>query len=62
MDGGTENIVHGKWSRKLPAINFNEVVVIRQDPPPALTITVVSDGCNPQKFPFPLDIVIVDEP
>ena len=53
-DGGTENIVHGKWSRTLPILGFNEVVVTTGEP--ALIITVVADGCSPKDFRFPLDV------
>jgi hypothetical protein len=47
-DGGSENIIHGKWSRRLPDLDFNSVIVYRLDPPPELVLTVVSDGCKPR--------------
>jgi hypothetical protein len=47
-DGGTENIIHGNWSRRLPSLDFNGVIVYRLDPPPELVVTVVSDGCRPR--------------
>jgi hypothetical protein len=53
-DGGTENIVHGKWSRAFPIVGFNEIVVLQ--PRPALVVTVVADGCRPEEFEFPLNV------
>jgi hypothetical protein len=47
-DGGTENIIHGKWSRRLPDLDFNAVIVYRLNPPPRLVVTIVSDGCRPR--------------
>jgi hypothetical protein len=47
-DGGTENIIHGKWSRRLPDLDFSEIIIYRFDPPPELVVTVVSDGCSPR--------------
>jgi len=53
-DGGTDNIVHGKWSRALPIVGFNEIVV--HGPMPSLKVTVVADGCRPKEFNFPLNV------
>jgi hypothetical protein len=47
-DGGTENIIHGKWSRRLPDLDFSDAIIYQLDPPPALGITIVSDGCRPR--------------
>jgi hypothetical protein len=47
-DGGGESIIHGKWSRRLPDLDFSSVVIYRLDPPPELVVTVVSDGCKPK--------------
>jgi hypothetical protein len=51
-DGGTDNIAHGNWTRKLPRLNFYEVVVIDQNP--TLDISLVADGIGPQKFRSPV--------
>ena len=56
-DGGTENIIHGKWSRTLPDVGFGEVAVISDTP--TLVITVVADGCDPKPFDFPLNVTVV---
>ena len=56
-DGGIENIIHGKWSRTLPIVGFNEIAVISDSP--TLIITVVADGCPPEEFRFPLDVTIL---
>jgi hypothetical protein len=53
-DGGTENIVHGKWSRTLPIVGLNEIVIISAKP--TLVVTVVADGCRPKEFTFPLNV------
>ena len=53
-DGGTDNIVHGKWSRTLPPVGFNEIAVISARP--TLIVTVVADGCRPKEFKFPLNV------
>jgi hypothetical protein len=53
-DGGTDNIVHGKWSRALPVMGFNEVAIISETP--MLVVTVVADGCEPKEFKFILDV------
>jgi hypothetical protein len=53
-DGGTENIVHGKWSRTLPILGFNEIIPITDEP--TLVVTVVADGCAPKEFKFPLTV------
>jgi hypothetical protein len=47
-DGGTENKIHGKWSRKLPDLDFIDAIIYQLDPPPELEITIVSDGCRPK--------------
>jgi hypothetical protein len=57
-DGGTEYIVHGKWTRTLPQLDFNEVVIYRMDPPPKLVVTVVADGCKPVYREIPLKIEV----
>lgn len=55
-DGGTDNIIHGKWSRTLPIVGFNEVVVSSDNP--TLVLTVVADGCDPKEFRFPLHVTV----
>ncbi len=45
-DGGVDNIIHGKWSRNLPDLNFSGVVIINMKP--TLIVTVVADGCRPR--------------
>ena len=55
-DGGSENIIHGKWSRKLPDLDFSSVIIYRLDPPPELIVTVVSDGCKPRSWNIALKI------
>lgn len=57
-DGGTENIVHGKWSRTLPIVGFNEIVLSSYEP--KLVVTVVADGCLPKEFKFPLIVHVCD--
>lgn len=55
-DGGSEKIIHGKWSRKLPGLDFTSVIVYRLDPPPELIMTVVSDGCTPRSWHVALNL------
>src|SRR6266567_4753473 len=55
-DGGTESIIHGKWSRTLPDLDFNAVIICRLSPPPELTMTVVSDGCRPKVRRIPIKL------
>jgi hypothetical protein len=47
-DGGTENIIHGQWTRTLPDLNLGKVLIFRFQPPPAFIVTVVADGCSPR--------------
>jgi hypothetical protein len=58
-DGGIDNIVHGKWSRTLPIVGFDEVVVIKRWP--ELIMTVVADGCRPKEYKFPLKVRITGQ-
>jgi hypothetical protein len=55
-DGGVDNIVHGNWSRGLPDLNFNEVVVTRKNPSPKLVVTFIADGCDPVTKPIAVNI------
>jgi hypothetical protein len=55
-DGGTESIIHGKWSRTLPDLDFNAVIICRLSPPPELIMTIVSDGCRPKVRRIPIKL------
>jgi len=59
-DGGTERIIHAKWARSLPDLDFKSVFVYRFDPPPKLILTVVSDGSDPQSRNVPIGIRLID--
>jgi hypothetical protein len=55
-DGGSENIIHGRWSRRLPDLDFNSVTVYRLNPPPKLVLTLVADGCKPRVSNITLNV------
>ena len=57
-DGGTDNIVHGKWTRTLPIVSFNEIAVLNSWVLPALIVTVIADGCSPKEFRLPLKMQV----
>jgi hypothetical protein len=59
-DGGTENIIHGNWTRALPDLDFSFVVTTRLEPAPALLVTVVADGCSPRTIRMVLQLPLID--
>ncbi|MFE9601989.1 hypothetical protein [Streptomyces hokutonensis] len=52
-EGGTESIVHGEWSRTLPALDFTGLTEL--DPGnAALVVTLVADGVAPARTRMPV--------
>jgi hypothetical protein len=59
-DGGTDSIVHGQWSRALPALDFSDVLELGRDDT-ALVVTLVADGVAPLSRRLPVRILDQDE-
>lgn len=55
-DGGTDSIVHGRWSRALPALDFNDVQELVSGGT-ALVVTIVADGVAPVSRRLPVRIL-----
>jgi hypothetical protein len=56
-DGGTNYMIHGSWSRTLPALDFSGVFGYRHDPPAELIVSLVADGFDPRSWHFPVKIL-----
>jgi hypothetical protein len=59
-DGGANYIIHGKWHRTLPMIDFDEVVAYRQRRP-ELIVSLVADGSPPRRWRIPVQLLDQDE-
>jgi hypothetical protein len=55
-DGGVDNMIHGKWMRGLPPLNFRDVEVVPGDSP-HLEVTVVADGMDPKTVRLPVQML-----
>jgi hypothetical protein len=49
-DGGTNEIIHGRWSRNLPGFYFDGLMIFDHDP--VLLVTVTADGVLPKSWPL----------
>lgn len=47
-----DNTIHGKWSRLLPGITFENVAVLGSSP--QIVVTVVADGVDPKGVVLPV--------
>jgi hypothetical protein len=54
-DGGADYIIHGKWRRTLPPLNFSGLASYSRDP--SITVSVAADGFAPLKTNIPLKIL-----
>ncbi|WP_329529655.1 hypothetical protein [Streptomyces sp. NBC_01462] len=59
-DGGTDSIVHGQWSRSLPALDLGDVQELTPGAT-ALVVTIVADGITPIVKRLPVRILNSDE-
>jgi hypothetical protein len=59
-DGGTDSIIHGRWSRALPSLDLSDIKELVRDGT-ALVVTVVADGVAPVSRRFPVSILDRDE-
>lgn len=59
-DGGTDSIVHGQWSRALPALDFSDVCELFPGGT-ALIVTIVADGVAPLVRRLPVRVLNEDE-
>ncbi|MEU8936337.1 hypothetical protein AB0D30_41455 [Streptomyces sp. NPDC048409] len=55
-EGGTESIVHGKWSRRLPGLDFSGLTEMAVGDA-ALVVTLVADGIAPIRTRMPVRIL-----
>ncbi len=54
-DGGADGMIHGRWSRTLPALDFGDVLALADSP--ALLVTVAADGLAPATRRLPVRIL-----
>lgn len=59
-DGGVDNIIHGKWSRILPALDMKGMGAHGNDDP-AFTVCVVADGFGPKYTHIPVKLIEDEE-
>ncbi|MFD5636225.1 hypothetical protein ACFWJM_19140 [Streptomyces sp. NPDC127077] len=59
-NGGTDSIVHGRWSRTLPSLDFSELIELDRNKT-ALVVTLVADGLTPLSRRMPVCIYDRDE-
>jgi hypothetical protein len=52
---GADFMIHGKWSRKLPALDFQGLTALSLNP--ELAISIVADGLTPRTWRFPIKIL-----
>ena len=58
-DGGVDGLIHGKWSRTLPQLDFDGVAAVAGIES-SITITVVADGFGPREWTFPIRFLEAD--
>lgn len=54
-DVGADYIIHGKWLRTLPPLNFQGLTAYRDDP--QLVVSAAADGFGPRKWEIPVLIL-----
>ena len=60
-DGGADYIIHGKWSRTLPQLNFDGAFVYPTEHGPALIAIAAADGLEPRELRMPITILGRDQ-
>ncbi len=55
-DGGADLLIHGKWPRPLPGLDFSDAFVFKRVKP-ELTVTVVADGVKPRVQRLPIRVL-----
>jgi hypothetical protein len=60
-DGGADYLIHGRWARKLPSLDFDAAFECRRDPPPSLIVIIAADGLGPTELRIPVGILQPDE-
>lgn len=60
-DGGADYLVHGRWIRPLPDLNFDGVFMLANDSITALEVTVAADGLMPQRSRIPVKCLPMEE-
>ena len=58
-DGGSDYIIHGRWSRTLPRLNVTGMFAYREDP--AFIVDVAADGFGPKRTRLPVQILGEDD-
>ncbi len=53
-DGGADQIVHGRWSRRLPGLDVTGLTSVGGDQPTVLEVTLVADGVDPRTLRLPV--------
>ncbi len=54
-DGGADLLIHGKWPRPLPRLDFSDAYVFKHVEP-ALNVTVAADGFKPRVQRIPIRV------
>jgi hypothetical protein len=54
-DGGADYIIHGRWRRTLPNLNFRGFTAYRSDP--AIAVTIAADGFGPHTSRIPIKVL-----
>jgi hypothetical protein len=55
-DGGSDQMIHGRWTRVLPEIDLREIRLARAFKDPRLEVTLVADGIRPKTVAIPMRI------
>ncbi|WP_269857944.1 hypothetical protein [Streptomyces sp. RPT161] len=56
-DGGTDSIVHGQWSRALPALDLDGMRLAQAGKDGALVVTLAADGMPPVRSRMPVRVL-----
>lgn len=54
-DSGADNLIHGRWERSLPELDFSGATVVRGEL--VLNVTVAADGLTPTTHRIPIRLV-----
>lgn len=54
-DGGADYIIHGRWVRILPSLDFESLTRYGDDP--KLAVNVAADGFEPRKWVIPIQVL-----
>ncbi len=60
-DGGADQIVHARWSRRLPGLDVTGLTSFGADQPTVIEVTLVADDVDPRRLRLPVAMLDADD-